>query len=229
MSAVRLSDCFTGVMAYVSSLLKSAETSQPPYDEVKEEIRRLLFDSEALVSRGLVPRDDFDQARFAVCAWVDEAILDSRWLQKQRWLSDELQRFYYHTADAGEQFFQRLDGLGPQQREVREVYYLCLALGFSGRYCQPGDEQRLEQIRTANLRLLLGSPAELPCLEREELFPQARPRANPPGGTPQLTNSSRLAALVCLAAPVLLFGILYLVFHLTLSGISENFLRTVNN
>ena len=229
MNAVRLSDCFMCVMAYVSSLLQGAETRQPPYDEVKEEIRRLLFDSEALVSRGLVPRDDYELARFAVCAWIDEAILDSSWLQKQRWLSDQLQRFYYNTADAGEQFFQRLDGLGPQQREVREVYYLCLALGFSGRYCQPGDGHRLEQIRTANLKLLLGSPAELPCLEREELFPQARPRGNPAAGTPQLPKGSRLVTVVCLAAPVLLFGILYLVFHLTLSGISENFLRTVNN
>jgi len=226
---MHLSDCFIDVMAYVSYLLKSVETRQPPYEEVKNDIHRLLTESEAFVGRGLVSRDDYDQARFALCAWVDEAILSSPWLHKNRWLNDQLQRFYYQTTDAGEAFFERLASVGLHQREVREVYYLCLALGFTGRYCHPSDEYTLEQIKTSNLKLLLGSSVGLPSLERADLFPEAHPAGAPETCAGKSRTGSRLMSAVCLAAPVALFGILYLVYHFTLSGISENFLRTVTN
>jgi type VI secretion system protein ImpK len=226
---MHLSDCFMDVMAYVTYLLKSVETKQPPYEEVKNDIRRLLSESERYVTRGLVQRDDYDQARFALCAWVDEAILSSRWQQKNRWLNDQLQRFHYNTTDAGEAFFDRLGSVGLHQRDVREVYYLCLALGFTGRYCHPGDEYNLEQIKTSNLKILLGSSVGLPSLERADLFPEAYPSGAVELGKQKMRVGSRLVTAICLAAPVLLFCILYLIYHFTLSGISENFLRTVTN
>ena len=226
---MHLSDCFMDVMAYVTYLLRSVETKQPAYEEVKNDIRRLLSDSEGYVARGVFPREDYDQARFALCAWVDEAILSSRWLHKNRWLNDQLQRLHYNTTDAGEEFFERLASVGLHQRDVREVYYLCLALGFTGRYCHPGDEYNLEQIKTANLKLLLGSSVGLPSLERADLFPEAYPSGTTEVGRQKIRAGSRLVTAICLTAPVLLFCILYLIYRFTLSGISENFLRTVTN
>jgi type VI secretion system protein ImpK len=226
---MHLSDCFMEVVAYVTYFLKSVETKQPPYDQVKTDIRRLLMESEGCVSRGLAPREDFDQARFAVCAWVDEAILSSSWHHKNLWLKDELQRFYYNTTDAGEEFFERLNAIGLHQRDVREVYYLCLAIGFTGRYCHPGDEYQLEQIKTSNLKLLLGSSVGLPSLERADLFPEAYPSGSTDMGPQKFKAGSRLVSIVCLATPILLFCLLYIIYLFTLSGISENFLRTVSN
>lgn len=226
---MHLSDCFMNVMAYVTYLLKSVELKQPGYEEVQKEIRNLLAKSEEHVSRGHVQREDYDQARFALCAWIDEAILSSRWLHKNRWLNDQLQRLYYNTTDAGEEFFERLNGIGLHQRDVREVYYLCLALGFSGRYCNPGDEYNLEQIKTAHLKLLLGSSVGIPSLERAELFPEAHPSGTTEVGRQRSQAGSRLMTAICLVAPLLLFGVLYLVYRFTLSGISENFLRTVTS
>jgi type VI secretion system protein ImpK len=217
------------VMAYVSYLLKSLETKQPPYEDVKNDIRRLLLESEGYVTRGVVPRDEYDQARFALCAWVDEAILGSSWQHKNRWLNDQLQRLHYNTTDAGEEFFERLSNIGLHQRDVREVYYLCLALGFSGRYCNPGDEYNLEQIKTANLKLLLGSSVGLPSLERADLFPEAYPSGTAELGNQKSQVNSKIVTIVCLAAPLLLFCILFLIYLFTLSGISDNFLRTVTN
>ncbi len=226
---MHLSDCFMDVMAYVTYLLKSVETRQPPYEEVKNDIRRLLTESEGFVARGVVPREEYDQARFALCAWVDEAILSSGWLYKNRWLNDQLQRHYYNTTDAGEEFFERLGSVGLHQRDVREVYYLCLALGFTGRYCHPGDEYNLEQIKASNLKLLLGSSVGLPSLERTDLFPEAYPSGSTELGKQKFRAGSRLVGVICLAAPVVLFCILYLIYRFTLSGISDNFLRTVTN
>ena len=226
---MHVSDCFMEVMGYVCYLRRSVETRQPPYEEVRSDIRRLLTESEATGARGVVAPEEYDLARFAVCAWVDESILGSRWLQKNRWLDDQLQVSFYNTTDAGEQFFERLDKLGLHQREAREVYYLCLALGFTGRYCHPGDEYQLEQIRTSNLKLLLGSSLGLPSLERAELFPEAYPCTCAEPVKSKVRYGSRLVLLIGLAAPVLLFCLLYLVYHFTLSGISENFLKTVTN
>ncbi|HBG06210.1 MAG: type VI secretion system protein ImpK [Geobacteraceae bacterium GWC2_58_44] len=226
---MHLSDCFIDVMAYVSYFLKSVQTKQPAYEEVKDDIRRLLSESEGCLARGLFPPEEYDQARFALCAWIDEAILGSRWLQKNRWLNDQLQRLHYNTTDAGEEFFERLNNVGLHQRDVREVYYLCLSLGFTGRYCHPGDEYHLEQIKSSNLKLLLGSPVGLPQIEGADLFPEAHPSGDPELAGQKSRAGSRLVAAVCLAAPVLLFCILYLIYHFTLSGISDNFLRTVTN
>jgi type VI secretion system protein ImpK len=216
-------------MAYVTYLLKSVEAKQPAYEEVKSNVRRLLSESEAFVSRGLFTREDYDQARFAICAWVDEAILSSAWNQKSFWLKDQLQRLHYNTTDAGEEFFDHLTAIGLHQREVREVYYLCLALGFTGRYCHKHDEYQLEQIKTSNLKLLLGSSVGLPSLERADLFPEAYPNGSAETGKRKNRVGSRLVTAICLAGPVLMFCTLYVIYRFTLNGISENFLRTVTN
>src|ERR1039457_575384 len=222
---MHLSDCFMNVMAYVTYLMKSVETKQPPYEQIKNDIRRLLSESEGYVARGAFPRDDYDQARFAICAWVDETILSSRWVQKNLWLKDQLQRLHYNTTDAGEEFFDRLGNIGLHQRDVREVYYLCLALGFTGKYCHTGDEYQLEQVKTSSLKLLLGSSVGLPSLERADLFPEAHPSSTMEFDKQKFWASSRLVTAFCLTAPALLFGILFLIYRFTLSGISENFLR----
>lgn len=224
---MHLSDCFMKTMAYVTYLLKTVESKQPAYEEVKSNIRRLLTESEAESQCDSFTREDYDQARFAICAWVDEAILGSAWNQKNFWLKDQLQRLYYNTTAAGEEFFERLSTIGLHQREVREVYYLCLALGFTGRYCHKNDEYQLEQIKTANLKLLLGSSVGLPSLERSDLFPEAYPSGAAEIGKQKSRGGLRIVSAVCLAGPVLLFCILYLIYRFTLNGISENFLRTV--
>ena len=226
---MHLSDCFIKTLAYVSYFLKSVETRQPDYDQVKGDIQRLIRESEALFGQGNFSRDDYDQARFAVCAWVDEALLKSPWVNRNLWLKDQLQRSFYNTTDGGEEFFQRLSAIGLHQREAREVYYLCLALGFTGRYCHPGDEYQLEQLKTSNLKLLLGSSVGLPSLERTDLFPEAHPSGPADSGQKRIRRGSRLVSAICLAGPVLLFCLLYMIYRFTLSGVGENFLRTVAN
>jgi hypothetical protein len=125
------------------------------------------------MSTGRFSSADYDLARFAVFAWIDETILSSNWEGKSRWLGEQLQRRFYNTADAGKLFFERLNTIGPHQLDVREIYYLCLAMGFTGQYCNDGDEYLLEQLKLSNLKLLTGSSMGLPDLKRATLFPDA--------------------------------------------------------
>ncbi|MBW1729693.1 MAG: type IVB secretion system protein IcmH/DotU [Deltaproteobacteria bacterium] len=224
---MRLTDCFSELVAYVSYFLKTVEHRQPPFDQVKQDILRLLTQSEDCVKQGAFSPEDYDQARFAVCAWIDEAILSSNWKERQHWQRQQLQRMYYNTTDAGELFFERLNNLGLHQRDVREVYYLCLAMGFTGRYCQEGDDYLLDQLRASNLKLLMGSSVEVPTLDRSELFPGAYPSEAAASRVKIKAKRFSLVTILAGAGPVVLFGVLFWVFHFILNSVGESFLTTV--
>jgi type VI secretion system protein ImpK len=224
---MRLSDCFVDLIAYMSYFVKSVAKRQPPYDRVRADVQRLLSRSEECLKRGLVGDEEYRQAHFAVCAWVDEAILNSPWQEKAKWTREQLQRLHYQTTDAGEEFFERLNRIGLAQTGVREVYYLCLAMGFAGRYCNPGDEYLLEQLKTSNLKLLSGSSVGLPSLERGDLFPEAYP-AESPGAAPRHRGRFFSAfTLACIAGPLVLFLVLFVIYRFALTGIGENILSRI--
>jgi type VI secretion system protein ImpK len=224
---MRLSDQFIELLAYVSQLTKTAEGTQASFQQVRERVVQLLTRSERCVELGQVPREDFDMARFAVCAWVDEVLLSSAWEQKHLWLREQLQRVYFGTTDAGEEFFQRLNGLGLQQREVREVYYLCLALGFTGRFCEASDALQLEQLKNANLKLLSESPQGYPAIGARELFLEADCTDDCGSGSRKRFGALSLQAVLCLVGPVLLFGVLFLIYSFTLRSVGDDLLRSV--
>jgi type IV/VI secretion system ImpK/VasF family protein len=143
------------LVAYVTYFPALRRSIEPAFERVKADIQRLVAASEENMKKGLVPQEDYDHARFAVFAWIDEMILASAWDQRELWQREQLQRIHYNTTDAGEKFYERLAALGAHQREVREIYYLCLALGVKGRHFN--DEYALEQLKTSSLKLLMGS------------------------------------------------------------------------
>lgn len=215
---MHLIDCFTQLIAYVVTLRDSVAAKQPDYLEVKTELKRLVSQSENLCRQWQLDPEDFDQARFMVSAWVDEALLASNWNHKQLWQHEQLQRQLYNTTDAGVEVFERLNNLGPHERDVREVFYICLSLGFKGRFIQDGDEFLLEQLRTSNLKILLGTPGGIPSMETMELFPEAIPtKVAEISSKPVNFRLTPMAALA-LAGPALLFVFLYLVYRFALSG-----------
>ncbi len=219
-----LSDFFMPVIAYMLYFLKTAERQQPSYDQVKADISRLLAQAEEAVRKGLVTPEDFEAGRFAVCAWIDEAILNSNWQQKQQWQREQLQRLYYQTTEAGEEFFDRLNALGLHQRDVRELYYLCLSLGFMGRFHQPGDEILLEQLKNSNLKILTGSSLGLPTLERKQLFPESYPAETMALGAASKKSSLPILTILGILAPIVLFGALFFIYRFILKGLGENFI-----
>ncbi len=177
-SARHLTDSFSELLAYVMGFRQNAAQQQPGYDDVRSRILTLLKQSESCLAQGLCTAEDYDLARFAVCAWVDESIMSSAWIAKNRWRPEMLQRLFYQVTDAGEKFFQRLKQLEADQQGVREVYTLCLALGFKGRYCADDDTITLDQLKERNLKWLFNSVNDVPSfalLEKNTLFPEAYP------------------------------------------------------
>ncbi len=219
---MRLTDLFMELIAYVAYFNRSAAARQPAFDQINADIRRLMSDIENRLQRTDVAPDEFDLARFAVVAWVDETILSSDWQHREAWQRESLQRLYYQTADAGEIFFERLNMIGPHQRDVREVYYLCLAMGFKGRYIHQGDDYLLEQLKTSNLKVLTGTSVGIPSLEKGDFFPEAYPMESEAVGTRKSGRRFATSTLIGFGVPVALFAGLFVIYTFILSHLGES-------
>ena len=76
---MRLIDCFVNIISFVDFFLKSPGVKQSSYDKVRANIQRLIVQSESCIENEKISREDYDLARFAVLAWVDETIMSSSW------------------------------------------------------------------------------------------------------------------------------------------------------
>lgn len=222
-----LIDCFVELIGYVSYFRQSAQAEQPNFEKVKNDIATLIAKSRELCRTGRLSTTDYELAQFAVFAWIDETILSSEWQEKMRWQGEQLQRVHFQTVEAGELFFDRLNELQPHQQQVREVYYTCLALGFSGRYCNPGDEFLLGQLKTSNLKLLADATALGGEGGDEKIFPEAYS-----DGSEQVQGGKSrrftLGTLFGVTLPVMLFGVLYYIYGFVLSNVGENLLKSIH-
>jgi type VI secretion system protein ImpK len=207
------------LFAYVAYFIKTVGKRQPPFEQVKADIQRLISESESCVNANGFSREDADLARFAVFAWIDEMILKSQWKERRRWVSEKLQYVYFDTGDAGEVFFERLNKLGPHQMEVREIYYLCLSLGFMGRYVDDGDRLLLEPLKSSNLKLLMGNAFGPPSLGKGHLFPEAY-RTNDVQSIPESAGRGRFTPLMlfCIGFPAALYVALFFIYRFVLSS-----------
>jgi type VI secretion system protein ImpK len=109
------------------------------------------------------PADGVEQAKYALTAFLDETIINSDNNCKESWTAETLQIKFFNDSLAGENFFKRLETMLPDLRknlEVAEVYYLCLALGFQGRYRLSGGEVLPNVVRNLLKRIeaLKGAP-----------------------------------------------------------------------
>src|SRR5580700_9838561 len=88
--------------------------------------------------------EDVKQVIFAVVAFLDESVLTSRNPVFVNWPRRPLQAELFGHQVAGEMFYQELQKTlnrndSQETADLLEVYYLCLLLGFKGRYAAGGD------------------------------------------------------------------------------------------
>ena len=83
--------------------------------------------------------DDVKSAVFALVAFLDESILNLRKPVFNDWVRKPLQEELFGRHVAGEMFFENLQEIlgrrdSPEVADLLEVYFLCLLLGYLGRY-----------------------------------------------------------------------------------------------
>ncbi|MFC0337329.1 type VI secretion system protein ImpK [Kushneria avicenniae] len=110
-----------------------------------ESVDRWLKDFEERARGENYSADAVQDAQYALCAFLDESVLKGGVGNIREHV--ELHPFqyrYFGVHLAGEGFYDRLDALRADVRgnlDVLEVYHLCLALGFEGKYSLENREQ----------------------------------------------------------------------------------------
>lgn len=95
--------------------------------------------------------EEITSARFALTAFVDEAVARSDWHGRKEWESRPLALEYFQTNNAGDEFFDRLEELRRRpdvKAGLLEVYYTCLTLGFEGKYALADPRELRDLIET---------------------------------------------------------------------------------
>ncbi|MBF8677667.1 MULTISPECIES: type IVB secretion system protein IcmH/DotU [Pseudomonas] len=103
------------------------------YDSVRKQIAAL--DEEAR-------QHGYDNAthlayRYILCAFIDEAVMGTPWGSQSIWAERSMLSIYHDETWGGEKFFTILSRMlmEPEKyRDVLEFQYLCLCLGFKGKY-----------------------------------------------------------------------------------------------
>jgi type VI secretion system protein ImpK len=155
-------------------------------------------------------------ASYALCALLDETVLNTPWGAQSFWGHQSLLAIFHRETWGGEKFFQFLDGLVRQPArnlDLIELFWLCLSLGFEGRYrIVPDGLRQLEQVRAEvyqTIRRLRGE-AERELSPHWEGLKDVR---NP------LVRFLPLWVIAAAAGAALLF--IYLGFVLVLNGVAD--------
>jgi len=83
---------------------------------------------------------ELENIRFALVAWADEMLLKSTWPGRDPWAKDLLQSQLFRTNRGGDEFYERLERLRPDQNAARMVFFLCLVFGFEGQLTEQDAE-----------------------------------------------------------------------------------------
>ncbi|MGH8353435.1 MAG: DotU family type VI secretion system protein, partial [Pseudomonas sp.] len=98
-----------------------------------------------------VAQDEVMLSRYVLCTALDEAVLSTPWGSASDWGKQSLLITLHNEAWGGEKVFQLLEHClqNPRQRlPLLELLYLCLCLGFEGRYRVINDgRSQLEALR----------------------------------------------------------------------------------
>ncbi|MDH5387812.1 MAG: DotU family type IV/VI secretion system protein [Gammaproteobacteria bacterium] len=170
---MRIVDCFTDAILYARKLARG-DIQVASADEARTNLMSLLDKSKTMSEEYAISSEMLEQAKFPVVAFVDELFLCSNWAYKSEWKTNTLQRLCFNTTSAGSAFYDRLNELnkfGPD-RDIREIYALCLGLGFRGKYFRGEDRQRYEEIKAFNLSVILPDESEQD-IDSATLFPFA--------------------------------------------------------
>ncbi|NOQ16864.1 MAG: type VI secretion system protein TssL [Methyloprofundus sp.] len=139
----------SGLLALLTQINASQSQSNP--DELKNKITHEIqqFQQTAQVE-GVAPQT-ISNARYVICTVLDEAVLNTPWGHDSNWTQQSLLSLFHKEVSGGDRFFQLLKTLAQnpaQNKQLLQLMYLCLALGFEGRYrIVEGGKRKLADIR----------------------------------------------------------------------------------
>jgi type VI secretion system protein ImpK len=199
------------IFLYVLALLDRIERGAAPVvSDERTKIRSRIDSAEATLGQ----REDWQLAKYALVAWIDEVLIDAPWDGNQWWNENALEFEYFQTHDRHDRFYSQAEEAAKlPKKDALEVFYVCVVLGFRGLYRTASGASLAEQ---------LGMPPDLESWARKTAMAIQLGQGRPPivagarrgTGAPPLEGKFQFVgmtlAAVCLAAiTVILAGVLF--------------------
>ena len=199
-TCVNLMDLCKDFLVYLVRFREKAPTpAAPTLQQARADVLGILDRMEVHTRREPSLALPFQRARYALVALADEVFCTSGWDRAREWRDLTLERQIFQTSRAGTHFFELIDQSDPNDQEMAAIYYLCLALGFTGRYA-PDDPELAEYKRRLLARLPEEARPEIP----DRPGPIGRKRNRPePKPLPRPARWAVMGGLALLAAAAL--------------------------
>jgi len=154
----RINAAAATLFSLVSRIRNRAQHMDP------EKLRRSVvaevreFENRAL--KAGVDAQDVKIARYAICATLDDVVLNTPWGGQSIWAQQSMVGTFHKETVGGDRFFDllaRLEKEPGNNIDLLEFLYMCLSLGFEGRLRveQHGTDKHL-QIRAGLARIIRG-------------------------------------------------------------------------
>lgn len=141
-----------------------ATTAHADPGRLRQQLLERVAEFEADARTSGVPRPKILAARYILCSFLDEVIASTPWGSDGAWAQSNLLQAFHDERWGGDKAFKLLERLGedvPANADVLELFYVCLALGFEGRYAgKPNRRAQLDAIATRLAEALRPPPAE---------------------------------------------------------------------
>ncbi len=136
-----------------------ATTSHPDPARLHAQLLARVRDFERAAQEGRVPQPKVVAARYVLCTFIDEVVAATPWGASGTWAKHNLLQEYHDERDGGEKAFKLLERLGEDvaaNLDVLELFYVCIVLGFEGRYRgAPSGRAQLDAIAARLADVLL--------------------------------------------------------------------------
>jgi type VI secretion system protein ImpK len=202
----RLALLYEGILTAIVRVQTSRQQVQDP-ESLRIRMKQALKEIAEIAPRKGYSAEDLQEADFAVVAFLDETILAASDGSASQWAGKSLCEELFGQRSAGELFFKRLEALRANRdslelAEVLEVYYLCLLLGYEGKFSggsSPELQMLMSNVRERVERIFGRSPEFSPDAELPDEALPPPPKADP------LNNQTKLFALAAAVLAVLSF------------------------
>ena len=146
----------------IPQLRASLQHPNPP--ALRDSLARGVREFEARARAAGATTETLIAARYALCTLIDESAANTPWGASGAWAQHGLLPLFHSETEGGEKFFQILARLAenPQANiDVLELMYVCIQLGFEGRYrVIGGGERQLDAIRQRLLTIIRAQRGE---------------------------------------------------------------------
>ena len=141
---------------FASNVFKQIHILQNSYDIGSiDKVRELLVNDINYFTNALTENNTQNSeimlAQYILCAFCDELIGTTYWGKDNNWSNNSLLVYFHNETYSGKKFFQILQQLlktPARYIDLLELMYMCLSLGFEGKYrIQNRGKMELDSIR----------------------------------------------------------------------------------